>query len=562
MIKKKYNNDKLVLLQNAIKTNTNKLWYPDLNIQFEQLKTNSCFNINYHKTPVKYSNLDFNYDNKITDEPIMKCKIIDMHLNKKQKLILNCWFNAYIDMYNKTITFIKNTIPIDDFKKLKDLWINIKQHNILIKNNEKKLKNNINSKNKYVKKLKFLEINKKIKIRKNSLIQYQTLICTYKKEIKKLNIEKDMLDKQNIKMNIIFNNLNRKIDDNLNWTIIRTKNLKEIRDKIIERTYINHLGKKTQIKTHIIDTAIKMACTAYKSCKSNFMSGYIKKFRVKFWRYNKIRKILEIEAEYINKNKQICEQTLGKIKYTYKTDFFNKETQKYTKKIQKYILEEKTVKILYDKSSNKYQLLVAEDVDKIKTNITKFIGIDQGIRTFASCITNNEVIEIGTSIDELIKKYLLRIDKINNNDKIETIKKTIKCAKYMRKLKNKIEDIHWKTINYLTNNYKTIIIGDLSMKDASNNKTSKISNMTKRIGLMMSHFKFRQRLQYKCTIKGINLKIVDEWGTSKTCSFCGNFKAELKGEHIYECNVCKKHIGRDIGSSRNILFIGTRSNNI
>jgi IS605 OrfB family transposase len=371
-----------------------------------------------------------------------------------------------------------------------------------------------------------------------------------------------MLDKQNIKMNIIFNNLNRKIDDNLNWSIIRTKNLKEIRDKIIEQKYINHLGKKTQIKTHIIDTAIKMACTAYKSCKSNFMSGYIKKFRVKFWRYNKIRKILEIEAEYINKNKQICEQTLGKIKYTYKTDFFNKETQKYTKKIQKYILEEKTVKILYDKSSNKYQLLVAEDVDKIKTNITKFIGIDQGIRTFASCITNNEVIEIGTSIDELIKKYLLRIDKINNNDKIETIKKTIKCAKYMRKLKNKIEDIHWKTINYLTNNYKTIIIGDLSMKDASNNKTSKISNMTKRIGLMMSHFKFRQRLQYKCTIKGINLKIVDEWGTSKTCSFCGNFKAELKGEHIYECNVCKKHIGRDIGSSRNILFIGTRSNNI
>ena len=57
-----------------------------------------------------------------------------------------------------------------------------------------------------------------------------------------------------------------------------------------------------------------------------------------------------------------------------------------------------------------------------------------------------------------MEKYIKQIDKINNNDKMNKKQKRKKERKIYLKMKNKIDELHWKTIKYITNNYKNVII--------------------------------------------------------------------------------------------------------
>ena len=102
-----------------------------------------------------------------------------------------------------------------------------------------------------------------------------------------------------------------------------------------------------------------------------------------------------------------------------------------------------------------------------------------------ACRTNDELISIGTDTSIMINQYLKRIDNINNAKDLTKQQNRKKERKYYLKLKNKMNEIHWKTIKYIISNYKYVIIGDLSMKYASNKRTSLINKKNKRIGLMM-----------------------------------------------------------------------------
>lgn len=81
--------------------------------------------------------------------------------------------------------------------------------------------------------------------------------------------------------------------------------------------------------------------------------------------------------------------------------------------------------------------------------------------------------------------------------KNETIKRKAENKKY-RKIQNQINDLHWKSINYLTNNYDEIIIGKLSISNIIQNP---INKNVKRIASLMRSYVFRERLKYKCSYK-------------------------------------------------------------
>jgi putative transposase len=205
---------------------------------------------------------------------------------------------------------------------------------------------------------------------------------------------------------------------------------------------------------------------------------------------------------------------------------------------------------------DKYILYVPEDVEIEKhENRDSFISLDPGIRTFLTGITNKNIIEIGRDIGEKIKKYEKRKDKINGNEKINEkikIKNERLCNK---KIKNNVDELHWKTINYLTKNYENIFIGDMSTKEIVN-KRNNLNKMTKRIALRMRMFEFHERLKYKCGQRDTKHKKVNEYYTSKMCSNCGNIKEDLRGNKKYECEKCKIKIGRDINGCRGILLKG------
>jgi putative transposase len=358
-----------------------------------------------------------------------------------------------------------------------------------------------------------------------------------KTQIKKINILFDYTNKKCIKITKVKNKEENKIKNMFNYERLRTYILKDIRNHIQIKSNNN---QNDRIRIHILDTAIRMACSSYKSCISNYINGNIKKFKIKYWRHNRNKKIIEIESEFIINNKMFY-KVFGDFNY------------KYNKK--DYILKKETLKIMYVKNINKYYLLISEKINQKDTTSIKYISIDQGSTPFIACRTNNELISFGSNMSTIVRKYLKRIDNINNANNLTKKKKRKKESKCYLKLTNKINEIHWKTIKYITDNYKYVIIGDLSMKEASNNNSSKLSKENKRIGLMMKSSEYRKRLEYKCLINNVKIEIINEAHTSKVCSTCSNCKNELKGEKEYECILCNKKRDRDFNSATNMILL-------
>ena len=168
-------------------------------------------------------------------------------------------------------------------------------------------------------------------------------------------------------------------------------------------------------------------------------------------------------------------------------------------------------------------------------------------------ISENEVIEIANDTSSRIKPYLKRIDRIKSLEVPLKIKRKIEAV-CNKKITGLVDELHWKTINFLTGHYENILIGDMSVKGIVNNHTSTLHKMTKRVAYSLKFYQFRQRLEYKCQTNKLNYILVNEAYTSKTCSNCGNYDTQLGSKKVYDCNGCKTKIGRDVNGARGILI--------
>ena len=152
----------------------------------------------------------------------------------------------------------------------------------------------------------------------------------------------------------------------------------------------------------------------------------------------------------------------------------------------------------------------------------------------------------------MVKHKLKKIDNISANSDMTKNKKQILKQKWYNKIKNKITDFHWKTVNLLTNNFHHILIGNFSTKKCGENKN--VNKITKRIGNQLNMFKFKQKLKYKCTTRNVKYLEVNEAFTSKCCNRCGNYKEDLTSTRKYNCLSCGLKIHRDINGAINILI--------
>jgi putative transposase len=157
-------------------------------------------------------------------------------------------------------------------------------------------------------------------------------------------------------------------------------------------------------------------------------------------------------------------------------------------------------------------------------------------------------------VKEELKKSLIKIDDIENNENIPKKKKRETVKRMNRKISDKIDDLHWKTIKYLTDKYEIILIGDMSVKGIVSNDTSNIQNIMKRIAYKFKFFQFNQRLIYKCQLKGCVYKEIDERYTSKMCSVCGDYNENLGASKIYDCKKCRTKMDRNVNGCRGIYM--------
>ena len=331
------------------------------------------------------------------------------------------------------------------------------------------------------------------------------------------------------------------------FRIIYNYALKEIKKTYLEKKYKPYFKKirmslydkkysiqkhHNGIKIHILDRAIKLACSNYKSAITNFRNKNIPKFRIRYWKINQTKKILKVEKN-----------DMKTINFLYSINAYL-DGKKYDIKNN---VEAECI-FTYDTTTDEYYLYAPSKLKKIDDDqINDTISLDPGLRTFLTGVSNTKGVQICNNLMPKLEYYLNKIYKTKNP------KSHKRCY---RKITNYVDELHWKSINYLVKNYKNILIGNMSSKSTNRNSTSKLSPTVKKMLQYSSIFKFRQRLKFKCFQYNRNYIEVNESYTSKTCSMCGVIKENLGSNKTFECKSCKTVMDRDINGSRNIYYKG------
>jgi IS605 OrfB family transposase len=364
----------------------------------------------------------------------------------------------------------------------------------------------------------------------------------YNEGIKFIKSNFDIL-KNDITFDILINELNKKKTNSFDNSYYLRSQLLNKKKIIQDNSQLKQIEKNTKIQTHTLDYALRQLCSNIKSAKTNLLRGKIKKFRIKYWSHNRPSKTIDIEKQYIKDNK-ICYKILGDIKYYYNGSIINLQNI------------DRSVKINYNKITDEYFLLIPEKIETkiIEKKTESIISLDPGLRTFMTGVSSMGMTKIGNNVNKIITKEINRINKIKNNPKISMRIKKKNEIMINRKISNKIDDLQWKSINYLVKNYKTIYLGNMSAKDIVRKESKILSNVQKVACLMTKYYQFNQRLEYKSKLYGVKLKVIDESYTSKTCSNCCYYDKQLGDSKIYNCYLCDMSIDRDLNGARNIFF--------
>jgi len=200
-----------------------------------------------------------------------------------------------------------------------------------------------------------------------------------------------------------------------------------------------------------------------------------------------------------------------------------------------------------------YVSIIVEKEVKTLDNLQKAIGIDLGIKDFATC-SNGVVYENIKPLKRKMKKlkYLQRqLSKSNKSSGIRK-KRQLKLAKYHLKISNIRKDYLHKITNQISNENQIICLEDLA-----------VSNMMKNHKLAqaisdVSWHEFKRQLEYKCKWKGRQLVIIDRFfPSSKMCDVCNTINQNLTlKDREWTCDNCKTTHDRDLLASRNILRQG------
>lgn len=211
------------------------------------------------------------------------------------------------------------------------------------------------------------------------------------------------------------------------------------------------------------------------------------------------------------------------------------------------------LEIIYEKNTCKYFLHYPIERDwfpsldgRNDSQVSKFkkddriISLDPGVRKFmVGYDPSGATVFVGEGASKELISLLLGIDKLDNP------------YFQWKKVRNMVDDLHWKTISFLMENYDTILLPDFRI--AGMVRKRKLGRMTKRLLYMFSYHRFKEKLKYKCEEYGKRLVIVDESYTSCTCGVCGTI-VDTKGKEVFECPKCGLVIDRDATGARNILL--------
>ena len=543
------------ILPNNIKKFSHKLWNP-ISLTSEKLVTNSWFSFvaktnNSHKTSPKFC-----IDTDSLPKVDYNCSTKILLPTPTQKKIILHWMDSYIKMYNITLKFIKSEMFNKrkctlDFKNLRTNFLDklkddvFKKSNLLINGQIVTINRHLldgaikdvcsmiksameNKRADNIKhfRLRYLKTTKKQKILKiESILFSKESFCSsvLGKRIKTTDYS-DFSD-VDCDSTLQYNSVNNR------FTLFIPKPINTIYDK--DTLKCIKFCKKIGNKLKKLDEIILGNKSVSENTHNN--KGLIDKSIKKYVKINQNIKntVVKIENKFnnaIRNFEKIKKKITPKIKESPLVEKLKKNVQSIQNKINK-------INNNYNYIINKYK----------KRNV---ISIDPGTRTFLTCYTDNLVYEIGSNMYNVIKEHLIKIDTLNASQ-LSNSRKRKAINKRYTKIDNLINELHWKAINFLTGHYDTILIGNLSTKSIGQND---LHPLVKRVATEMKLYVFRERLKYKCSVKSLDYKLVNEYLTTKMCSNCSHINNNIGRSETYDCPKCKNILGRDINAAKNIYL--------
>ena len=226
-----------------------------------------------------------------------------------------------------------------------------------------------------------------------------------------------------------------------------------------------------------------------------------------------------------------------------------------------------------------WYLSVSYEVQEVSVELTDLvIGVDLGINTLATLSTGEFIGNINKSrrVKQLEKqlrreqRHLARQLQANTKGYLTTenggrkpiYKRPLELCSNIQETKRKIKLLYRKLssirlnhihqlTSYLVNQLpKGIVIEDLNVRGVMKNR-----HLAKHIQNAM-FYEIRRQLEYKCLQYGIYLVVADRfYPSSKTCSYCGNIKSDLKlKDRVYKCGSCGLKKDRDLNAAENLAY--------
>ena len=195
--------------------------------------------------------------------------------------------------------------------------------------------------------------------------------------------------------------------------------------------------------------------------------------------------------------------------------------------------------------------ILVEQENKYQQTTKEKIGIDLGIKDFV-------VLSDGTKYSFSVSKKTKKLKKLQHyfskkqKDSKRKEKLRLKIAKNHEKIANSRLDFQHKLSTKLTNEYQTICLESLKIKNMmKNHKLARVIGEA-------SWYSFVSMLQYKGKWKGCDIIQIDQfYPSSKTCSVCNWKKEDLKlSDRSWKCPNCGTEHDRDINAAKNILTYG------
>ncbi|VBB18971.1 putative transposase [Yasminevirus sp. GU-2018] len=291
----------------------------------------------------------------------------------------------------------------------------------------------------------------------------------------------------------------------------------------------------------------------FKSATSNKIRGNVKEFKMRYKSRKDTTQIFHINKKAITPELEIFKtRKIGALRVR------SKMKRWLTNNIKSI---ESDCKIIKYRGEQYYLLLSIVKSSPVTKIPFDAVSLDPGVRTFQTFYSPNGLTgKIGEDFaHKSIMKTAIKIDKLDSGADTTNNWRTrrnirARQALLRTKIKNVVTDLHWKTVNFLCNNFKTIITSHFETKNMTAKEGRCINNKSVRMMLGLSHYAFKQKLLERAKQKGNHVMIVDESYTSKTCGRCGEIKEDLKGDKMFKCDKCGLKIDRDTNGARNIMI--------